>query len=142
MIIGEIYPDKVVTQADVAAYYAPNFVPFNMMLVGFFGGGWGKKMPTCATAAVPPFRDAAELTRQLQEYYAGLPPGAQPNFVLGNHDVPRLAERVGAGFARAAAVILLTLRGTPTMCVVTKTGLAGWGWYLAGKRNTDRPLTW
>jgi len=33
--------------------------------------------------------------------------------VLGNHDVPRLASRVGAEQARVAAMLLLTLRGTP-----------------------------
>ncbi|HTV09420.1 MAG TPA: alpha-amylase family glycosyl hydrolase [Candidatus Aquilonibacter sp.] len=44
-----------------------------------------------------------------------LPPGGWPNYVLGNHDQPRLASRVGAKQARVAAMLLLTLRGTPTM---------------------------
>ncbi|MGW8143164.1 MAG: alpha-amylase family glycosyl hydrolase, partial [Anaerolineales bacterium] len=44
-----------------------------------------------------------------------LPPGAWPNYVLGNHDEPRLATRLGAQGARLAAVLLLTLRGTPTL---------------------------
>ena len=35
--------------------------------------------------------------------------------MLGNHDRPRLASRVGAGQARVAAMLLLTLRGTPTL---------------------------
>jgi alpha-glucosidase len=35
--------------------------------------------------------------------------------VLGNHDQARLASRIGAKQARAAAMLLLTLRGTPTM---------------------------
>ncbi len=35
--------------------------------------------------------------------------------VLGNHDEPRLASRYGEGRARAAAVLVLTLRGTPTI---------------------------
>ena len=48
-------------------------------------------------------------------YEAALPEGAQPNWVLGNHDNPRIASRVGARRARAAAVLLLTLRGTPTL---------------------------
>jgi alpha-glucosidase len=34
---------------------------------------------------------------------------------LGNHDRPRVASRVGAAQARVAAMLLLTLRGTPTM---------------------------
>jgi alpha-glucosidase len=34
---------------------------------------------------------------------------------LGNHDQPRIAARVGEAQARIAAMLLLTLRGTPTM---------------------------
>jgi alpha-glucosidase len=35
--------------------------------------------------------------------------------VLGNHDNPRIASRVGRAQARVAAMLLLTLRGTPTI---------------------------
>jgi glycosidase len=35
--------------------------------------------------------------------------------VLGNHDQPRISSRVGAAQARVAAMLLLTLRGTPTL---------------------------
>jgi len=38
-----------------------------------------------------------------------------PNWVLGNHDQPRIASRVGLAQARVAAMLLLTLRGTPTL---------------------------
>jgi alpha-glucosidase len=34
---------------------------------------------------------------------------------LGNHDNPRVATRVGRAQARVAAMLLLTLRGTPTL---------------------------
>jgi glycosidase len=44
-----------------------------------------------------------------------LPPGAWPNYVLGNHDETRLATRYGHAEARVAAMLLLTLRGTPTL---------------------------
>jgi alpha-glucosidase len=44
-----------------------------------------------------------------------LPPGAWPNWVLGNHDRSRLASRLGLRQARVAAMLLLTLRGTPTI---------------------------
>jgi alpha-glucosidase len=40
--------------------------------------------------------------------------GAWPNWVLGNHDKPRFASRLGCVAARVAAMLLLTLRGTPT----------------------------
>ena len=35
--------------------------------------------------------------------------------MLGNHDRPRVASRVGREQARIAAMLLLTLRGTPTL---------------------------
>ncbi|WP_239500904.1 alpha-amylase family glycosyl hydrolase, partial [Streptococcus pneumoniae] len=37
------------------------------------------------------------------------------NWVLGNHDRPRIAARVGPEQARVAMILLLTLRGTPTL---------------------------
>ncbi len=46
---------------------------------------------------------------------AALPPGAWPNYVLGNHDEPRVATRIGQQQARVAMMLLLTLRGTPTL---------------------------
>ncbi len=38
-----------------------------------------------------------------------------PNYVLGNHDEPRLSGRLGLLKARQAAMLLLTRRGTPTL---------------------------
>ena len=46
---------------------------------------------------------------------AVLPPGAWPNYVLGNHDEIRIATRYGNRRARMATLMLLTLRGTPTL---------------------------
>jgi alpha-glucosidase len=46
---------------------------------------------------------------------AALPAGGRPNWVLGNHDNHRIASRVGLAQARIAAMLLLTLRGTPTL---------------------------
>ncbi|HEY6890058.1 MAG TPA: alpha-amylase family glycosyl hydrolase [Solirubrobacter sp.] len=57
-------------------------------------------------------RDVADL---IERYEAALPDGAWPNWVLGNHDRPRLASRLPPGHERAAAYLLLTLRGTPTL---------------------------
>ncbi len=58
---------------------------------------------------------APSIADVVTRYEALLPPGAWPNYVLGNHDQPRLASRIGAKQARAAAMLLLTLRGTPTL---------------------------
>ncbi len=41
--------------------------------------------------------------------------GGWPNYVLGNHDTHRIASRAGAAQARVAMMLLLTLRGTPTL---------------------------
>ena len=57
---------------------------------------------------------ADAVRRSVAEYERLLPPGAWPNWVLGNHDQPRLANRVGREQARVAQMLLLTLRGTPT----------------------------
>lgn len=58
---------------------------------------------------------ASAIAEIIRRYEQLLPPGGWPNYVLGNHDQPRLASRVGAKQARVAAMLLLTLRGTPTM---------------------------
>lgn len=59
--------------------------------------------------------DAALLGPMIASYEAHLPAGAWPNWVLGNHDRSRIASRVGPAQARVAAVLLCTLRGTPTL---------------------------
>lgn len=51
----------------------------------------------------------------IDAYDASLGPHDLPNYVLGNHDRPRLATRIGRDRARVAAMLLLTLRGLPTM---------------------------
>jgi alpha-glucosidase len=51
----------------------------------------------------------------IEAYEAALPIGGWPNWVLGNHDRSRVASRVGRAQARVAAMLLLTLRGTPTI---------------------------
>jgi len=51
----------------------------------------------------------------IRDYEAALPPGGWPNWVLGNHDRSRVASRLGPEQARVAAMLLLTLRGTPTI---------------------------
>ena len=59
---------------------------------------------------------AQAMRRSVDEMEAALPPFAWPNYVLGNHDSPRLVSRFGGqAQARVAAMMLLTLRGTPTL---------------------------
>ena len=96
VLIGEIYLpiDRLVT------YYGTNgngaHMPFNFHLLLH---KW----------------EARRIASVIDEYEAALPPHGWPNWVLGNHDRPRVASRVGRPQARVAAMLLLTLRGTPTL---------------------------
>ncbi|QDV26435.1 alpha-amylase family glycosyl hydrolase [Aureliella helgolandensis] len=58
---------------------------------------------------------AGSLKQLIADYEASLPTFGWPNWVLGSHDAPRIAARVGEPQARVAAMLLLTLRGTPTL---------------------------
>jgi alpha-glucosidase len=55
-----------------------------------------------------------------------LPPGAWASWVLGNHDSPRFASRQRAGSAQAKVgmLLLLTLRGMPTIYYGDEIGMA------------------
>ena len=96
MMIGEIYLPihKLVT------YYGENnqgaHLPFNFMLLSL---PW----------------DARKIATAIDEYEGALPQDSWPNWVLGNHDQPRITSRVGVQQAKVAAILLLTLRGTPTI---------------------------
>jgi alpha-glucosidase len=96
VLIGEIY----LPIRQLVAYYGPAengaHLPFNFQLITL---PW----------------DARQIAAAISEYEGALPPNAWPNWVLGNHDQPRLASRVGPAQACVAAMLLLTLRGTPTL---------------------------
>jgi alpha-glucosidase len=84
-------------------------------LVAYYGGqGEGFHLPFNFHLMTTPWtpRDIAAL---VEAYEAKLPAHGWPNWVLGNHDRSRLASRVGTEQARVAAMLLLTLRGTPTL---------------------------
>ena len=93
LLIGELY----LPIERLVAYYASGLdMPANFHLL------------TCEWSA-------AALAELIERYEQALPEGAWPNWVLGNHDRPRLASRLGAAQAPAAAMLLTTLRGTPTL---------------------------
>jgi alpha-glucosidase len=84
-------------------------------LMSYYGvGGKGVHMPYNFQLITLPW-DARPLATVIDTYEAALPAGAWPNWVLGNHDNTRIASRVGVAQARVAAMLLLTLRGTPTI---------------------------
>ena len=67
--------------------------------------------------------NAQAVERVVNSLEAALPEGAWPNYVLGNHDEPRMATRLGEENTRLAAMLLLTLRGTPTLYYGDELGL-------------------
>lgn len=84
-------------------------------LVAYYGADLdGVHLPFNFNLLLCPW-DPAHVAKLIREYEAALPPGGWPNWVLGNHDQPRVASRVGRAQARVAAMLLLTLRGTPTL---------------------------
>jgi glycosidase len=60
---------------------------------------------------------AAAVRRAVEGVQAALPSGAWASWVLGNHDQPRFGSAARAGREQAAVgmLMLLTLRGTPTI---------------------------
>jgi alpha-glucosidase len=67
--------------------------------------------------------DANDFRDKITSQESALPEGAWGNHVLGNHDEPRFATRFGPKRLRAAAVLLLTLKGTPTLYYGEELGL-------------------
>jgi alpha-glucosidase len=59
--------------------------------------------------------EVKKVAAAIDKYEAALPDGAWPNWVIGNHDQPRVISRIGRAQAKVAAMLLLTLRGTPIM---------------------------
>ena len=80
----------------------------------FYGNGDEMHMPF-NFGLLPAGWDAALVRHAVEETERVVPDGGWPNYVLGNHDETRIATRLGAAQSRAAAVLLLTLRGIPTL---------------------------
>ena len=104
VLIGEVY----LPVQRLVAYYGNDLagaqMPFNFALISTL---WS----------------ARSIERIVADYESALPAGAWPNWVLGNHDRPRVLSRVGHEQARVAAMLLLTLRGTPTLYYGDEIGL-------------------
>ena len=58
---------------------------------------------------------ADQIRSVVERYESLLPAQAWPNWSLGNHDKHRVATRLGIAQARIAMMLVLTLRGTPTI---------------------------
>ena len=66
---------------------------------------------------------ARKVDASIEQYMQLLPENGWPNWVLGSHDVPRLATRLGQAQARVAALLLLALPGTPFIYYGDELGL-------------------
>jgi alpha-glucosidase len=57
--------------------------------------------------------DAVSMQAAIDAYLQAVPADAWPDWIIGSHDHSRIATRIGDAQARVAAVLLMTLRGTP-----------------------------
>jgi alpha-glucosidase len=93
-------------------------------LVAYYGrDGRGAHLPFNFQLLLMQDWNAQTLADIVSRYEAALPSGGWPNWVLGNHDRPRIATRVGTLQARVAALLLMTLRGTPTIYMGDELGM-------------------
>lgn len=90
------------------------YLPLHRIAAYYGEGGRGVHLPFNFTLLAAPW-NAAELAPLIAAYEAAIPEGGWPNWVLSNHDRPRAVGRLGPDQARVAAMLLLTLRGTPTL---------------------------
>src|SRR6185436_14956605 len=90
------------------------YLPLERLMVYYGSGGRGLQLPFNFQLIRLPW-ESRTLGAAIEAYEAMLPTFGWPNWVLGNHDKSRVASRVGPAQARVAAMMLLTLRGTPTL---------------------------
>ncbi len=57
--------------------------------------------------------NALSLQAAIDAYYKAIPEPAWPVWVIGGHDKPRIASKIGEAQIRVLAMLLMTLRGTP-----------------------------
>jgi alpha-glucosidase len=105
---------SVVEEYDDCMLVGEIYLPVERLMAYYGGSGEGAHLPFNFQLLLLPW-NAREIMAAVVRYEALLPSSAWPNWVLGNHDKSRIATRVGPAQARVAAMLLLTLRGTPTM---------------------------
>jgi alpha-glucosidase len=114
---------KVIDEKPGRVLIGETYLPFDRLALYYGKRGEGVHLPFNFHLITTPFSPRAIATL-IADYEHSLPPGAWPNWVLSNHDRSRIASRVGTARARLAALLLLTLRGTPTHYYGDELGLA------------------
>ena len=99
------------------------YLPIDRLMAYYGAGLGGFQLPFNFHLISTPWQPTA-IASLIDAYEAALPRGGWPNWVLGNHDRSRVASRLGAAQARIAAMLLLTLRGTPTIYQGEEIGMA------------------
>src|SRR5258705_7188752 len=105
---------RVIDEFDSRVLIGEIYLPLERLVVYYGKDLAGAHLPFNFALLSAPW-NARGIEMVIFEYESGLPQGAWPNWVLGNHDRPRVASRVGRAQACVAAMLLLTLRGTPTL---------------------------
>lgn len=109
--ISEVYIDLPEMAKFYRACSNTQHAPFNFKLIGL---PW----------------NAQEFKKAIDDFENNLTDKDWPNFVLGNHDQPRIASRYGRDHAKLLALMLLTLRGMPFIYSGEEIGM----------ENTEVPL--
>lgn len=98
------------------------YLPVGRLVTYYGENGGGCHMPYNFQLILLPWQ-ARRIASAIDAYEEALPTHGWPNWVLGNHDRHRIATRAGAEQTAVAAMLLLTLRGTPTMYYGDEIGL-------------------
>jgi alpha-glucosidase len=113
--LSDSYPERVLI--------GELWLPIDRLVTYYGADGRGLHLPFNFHLILTAWQ-AQAIASLVEHYEAALPAGAWPNWVLGNHDRSRIASRVGGAQARLAAMLLLTLRGTPTLYQGDELGIA------------------
>jgi len=105
---------QVTNQYEDRVLIGEIYLPIHKLVTYYGADKSGAHLPFNFQLLTLPW-DSEQIARAIDEYEGALPADGWPNWVLGNHDQPRVASRVGRSQARVAAMLLLTLRGTPTI---------------------------
>jgi alpha-glucosidase len=104
----------LVDQYEARLLIGELYLPIDRLVAYYGVNGSGVHLPFNFHLILVPW-NSRQIAALIAAYEAALPPDGWPNWVLGNHDQHRLASHVGLAQARVAAMLLLTLRGTPTL---------------------------
>ena len=115
-IVHDIVKDmrKVFDEFDERMMVGETYLPYNQ-LIEYYGENHDECHMPFNFHLLEAKWNAKVIRKLVDDYEAILPEGCWPNYVLGNHDQKRVATKIGQEQARIANMLLLTLRGTPTI---------------------------